>query len=32
MILVLPSLFGLALIGEGIKKIAHEEWAGLNGD
>jgi uncharacterized membrane protein HdeD (DUF308 family) len=29
MILVLPSLFGIALIGEGINKIVHEEWAGL---
>jgi hypothetical protein len=29
MILVLPSLFGLALIGEGINKVVHEEWAGL---
>jgi len=26
MILVLPSLFGLTLIGEGINKIVHEEW------
>ncbi|MBU0572742.1 hypothetical protein KKE60_03515 [Patescibacteria group bacterium] len=29
MILVLPSLFGLALIGEGINKVVHEKWAGL---
>lgn len=29
MILVLPSLFGLTLLGEGINKIAHEEWDGL---
>lgn len=26
MILVLPSLFGLTLIGEGVNKIVHEEW------
>lgn len=29
MILVLPSLFGLTLVGEGIYKCAHEEWSGL---
>lgn len=29
MILVLPSLFGLTLLGEGINKIAHEEWGGI---
>lgn len=29
MILVLPSLFGLTLLGEGIYKCAHEEWSGL---
>ena len=29
MILILPSLFGLTLIGEGLNKIMHEEWAGL---
>jgi len=29
MILVLPSLFGLTLLGEGINKIAHEEWDGI---
>lgn len=29
MILVLPSLFGLTLIGEGLNKIMHEEWMGL---
>lgn len=28
-ILILPSLFGLTLIGEGVHKIAHEEWNGL---
>lgn len=29
MILVLPSLFGLTLLGEGINKIAHEENSGV---
>lgn len=29
MILVLPSLFGLTLMGEGIYKCIHEEWSGL---
>lgn len=29
MILVLPSLFGLTLTGEGIYKCIHEEWSGL---
>jgi len=29
MILVLPALFGLTLIGEGINKIFHEQWSGL---
>lgn len=29
MILVLPSLFGLTLLGEGINKIIHEEWNGI---
>ena len=29
MILVLPSLFGLTLIGEGLNKVIHEEWSGL---
>jgi len=29
MILVLPSLFGLTLLGEGINKVAHEEWDGI---
>lgn len=28
MILVLPSLFGLTLIGEGLNKIMKEEWQG----
>ncbi|MFC1625751.1 hypothetical protein ACFL1Q_01825 [Patescibacteria group bacterium] len=29
MILILPSLFGLTLIGEGINKIVHEEYNGV---
>jgi len=29
MILVLPSLFGLTLVGEGIYKVIHSEWHGL---
>ena len=29
MILVLPSLFGLTLMGEGMYKCVHEEWGGL---
>lgn len=29
MILVLPSLFGLTLLGEGISKVVHEEWNGV---
>ncbi len=29
MILILPSLFGLTLLGEGINKIVHEEMNGL---
>jgi hypothetical protein len=29
MILILPSLFGLTLIGEGLHKIINEEWAGF---
>lgn len=29
MILVLPSLFGLTLLGEGINKIVHEERGGI---
>lgn len=29
MILVLPSLFGLTLMGEGIYKCVHEEWSGI---
>ncbi|MEK7550549.1 MAG: hypothetical protein AAB535_02085 [Patescibacteria group bacterium] len=29
MILVLPSLFGLTLLGEGINKVIHEENSGI---
>ncbi len=29
MILILPSIFGLTLIGEGINKLIHEEWGGI---
>ena len=29
MILVLPSLFGLTLVGDGLNKIMHEENGGL---
>jgi hypothetical protein len=29
MILILPSLFGLTLVGEGLNKLVHEEWSGL---
>ena len=29
MILVLPSLFGLTLLGEGLNKVIHEEWSGI---
>lgn len=29
MILILPSLFGLTLVGEGLNKVVHEEWSGL---
>ncbi|MFI5206305.1 MAG: hypothetical protein ACHQVK_05185 [Candidatus Paceibacterales bacterium] len=29
MILVLPSLFGLTLLGEGLNKVIHEEWGGI---
>ena len=29
MILVLPSLFGLTLIGDGLAKVLHEDTAGL---
>ncbi|OGM30368.1 hypothetical protein A2801_03305 [Candidatus Woesebacteria bacterium RIFCSPHIGHO2_01_FULL_41_10] len=29
MILVLPTLFGLTLVGEGLTKVVHHEWHGL---
>lgn len=29
MILVLPSLFGLTLVGDGLNKVMHEEAGGL---
>ena len=29
MILVLPSLFGITLMGEGIYKCVHDEWSGM---
>jgi hypothetical protein len=29
MILILPSLFGLTLIGDGINKVVHEESGGI---
>jgi len=29
MILILPSLFGLTLLGEGINKVVHEEREGI---
>ncbi len=29
MVLVLPTLFGLTLVGEGIYKVIHAEWHGL---
>ena len=29
MILILPSLFGLTLLGEGINKVMHEEYNGV---
>ena len=29
MILVLPTLFGLTLVGEGLNKVIHNEWHGL---
>ena len=27
--LVLPSLFGITLVGESLYKLIHEEWGGL---
>ena len=29
MVLVLPTLFGLTLVGEGMYKVLHSEWHGL---
>jgi len=29
MILVLPSLFGLTLVGDGLNKVVHEEERGI---
>jgi hypothetical protein len=29
MMMLLPSLFGLTLVGEGINKLVHEEQSGL---
>jgi hypothetical protein len=29
MILVLPSLFGLTLVGDGLNKMMHEEGSGI---
>ena len=29
MILVLPSLFGMTLVGEGMNKMFHEDWSGV---
>ncbi|MCL4386954.1 hypothetical protein M1307_00980 [Patescibacteria group bacterium] len=29
MILILPSLFGLTLVGDGLNKIMHEESGGM---
>lgn len=29
MILVLPTLFGLTLVGEGIYKVMHQEYGGI---
>lgn len=29
LVLVLPTLFGLVLVGEGLNKVIHEEWVGL---
>ena len=29
MILVIPSLFGLTLIGDGLNKVFHEEYSGV---
>ena len=29
MILILPALFGLTLVGEGVNKVIHEDWNGV---
>ena len=29
MILILPSLFGLTLVGDGLNKVVHEEYNGI---
>lgn len=29
MVLILPTLFGLTLVGEGIAKVMKSEWSGL---
>jgi hypothetical protein len=29
MILILPSLFGLTLVGDGLNKVVHEEQGGI---
>lgn len=29
MVLILPSLFGLTLVGEGITKMLRSEWTGM---
>lgn len=27
--MVLPTLFGLVLVGEGVNKVIHKEWVGI---
>ena len=29
MILIIPSLFGLTLVGDGLNKVFHEEYSGV---
>jgi hypothetical protein len=29
MVLVLPSLFGLTLVGEGVSRVLKSEWSGM---
>jgi hypothetical protein len=29
MVLILPTLFGLTLVGEGVYKIMHQEYGGI---